>query len=83
MRAFLVALLLGGFLGGCAGEAVQPPASDLRMPEARLMVRPADLPGVAKQASLYSSDVQCRAQYVTETGKLESLQGYVRKLHAK
>ena len=67
---------------GC-GPSVGPMAADLQPPRAALMVSPKALPDVPKGDDLVQAGNQCSAEYVRESGKLRSLQGYVRTVLKK
>lgn len=68
-------------LAGC--ETVSPKASDLAPPSKRLMVDPLPLPDVAEGRDLFSENARCSADYARETGRLRSLQKYVRTVTRK
>lgn len=68
-------------LAGC--ETVSPKASDLAPPSKRLMVDPLPLPDVVEGRDLYADNASCSAAYVKETGRLRSLQRYVRTITRK
>lgn len=78
----LAAPLIVVVLAGCASTP-PPKAADLALPSARLMVPPKPLPDVAEGADLYQETARCSAEYVRETGRLSSLQGYVRTVTKK
>ena len=69
-------------LSGC-GPSVGPMAADLQPPRAALMVTPKALPDVPKVDDLVQAGNQCSAEYVRETGRLKSLQSYVRTVLKK
>ena len=76
--AFLYLLLQAG----CA-PSVNPVAADLSPPRAALMVVPKALSEVKAGEDNYQSNAQCSAEYVRESGKLKSLQTYVRTVLKK
>jgi len=76
-RAALVCLVLAG----CAANPVPP--SQIDPPSARLMALPAALPKLAEGDDLVQAHASLRASYGRETGKLRSLQGYVKTLLGK
>ena len=76
--AFLYLLLQAG----CA-PGVNPVASDLAPPRAALMVAPKQLAAVKAGEDNFQSNAQCSAEFVRETGKLRSLQSYVRTVLKK
>ena len=79
MRPLIVIAAL--LLAAC--ESVNPKAADLAPPSARLMTTPKPLPDVKEGADLYAENTRCSAEYVRETGRLQSLQRYVRTVTKK
>ena len=78
----VVAICIALVLAGCAGNP-QPPTWQIAAPAARLMTPAKPLPDVRENDDLYEHAAVCRAEYGTETGKLTSLQQYVRVLRKK
>ena len=78
-RFWIIASTL--LLAGCASTT--PPVEQLKPPSARLMQPAQSLPEVQAGDDLYAASVQCRGEYSRETGKLNSLQGYVRTITKK
>ena len=76
--AFLYVILQAG----CA-PGVNPVAADLSPPRAALMVAPKQLAEVKAGEDNFQSNAQCSAEYVRESGKLKSLQNYVRTVLKK
>ncbi len=79
MRLALILAALA--LAGC--ESVNPKASDLALPNARLMAAPKPLPDVKEGDDLLGANAQCSAAYVRETGRLRSLQTYAKTVTRK
>ena len=79
MRRFVILSAL--LLAACG--TVSPKASDLAPPSPRLMVAPKPLPDVAVGTDLYQENARCSAEHVRETGRLRSLQNYVRTVTKK
>ena len=81
-----IALLIGAMLAlalvGC-GPGLNPPADQLAKPRPALMVAPKALPDVPAGEDLYQSNGACSAEYVRETGRLRSLQQYVRTIQKR
>ncbi len=74
-KHLIVAALL---LGGCAQNQVDaPPKFITEYPPARLMAMPEKLPEVRPGEELFTSNAQCSAAYVKESGKLIALQNWV------
>lgn len=78
--AFLLATGLA--LAGCS-PGLTPPVAQLAKPRAALMEPPKPLPDVPEKTDLYQSDATCSAEYVRETGRLKSLQTYIRTIQKK
>ena len=72
-RIVIIASVLAA---GCSQSV--PPPSRITPPSARLMEPPAALAEVKPGSDLVVEHLKLRKQYLTETARLKSLQGYVR-----
>ena len=77
MRTVTAALLV--IVGGCASTPPVLPAK-IEPPSARLMETPSPLPPLKAGDDLLEKDAETRAAYGRVSGRLKSLQGYVRKI---
>ena len=80
MKRLIVVAALG--LSACANLPM-PLAEDLAKPAPALMATPRPLPVVEKGDDLAIDSGVCRAEYGVVSGKLLSLQSYVRTIHHK
>lgn len=70
-------------LAGCATTPPAPPSEQIAPPRADLLVPPKQLPALPAKADMYADNAQCSAAYVKESGKLKSLQTYVKTILKK
>ncbi len=75
--AIIVAALV---VGGCAQSV--PPPSEIAPPSARLMTPPERLGEIKSGTDLVVEHLKLRRQYLKETERLKSLQGYVKTVRS-
>ena len=72
----VIIILASIVVAGCSQST--PPPSRITPPSARLMEPPAKMDDVKPGSDLVVEHLKLRKQYLTETARLKSLQGYVR-----
>lgn len=73
-----IVIIASVLVAGCSQSV--PPTSQIMPPSARLMEPPAALEEVKPGSDLVVEHLKLRKQYLNETARLKSLQGYVRTI---